>query len=130
MSAEQMGWTHLGQELQPIHSVCDFFLLLVSLKTGATVLWLLQIEQTLLQSLSNSNKYCRSCVYVLVYKIIHNIDYKMYLQNKKMAKFWVFVDFSNRFGLNKYIKLLCKMKLWDELQNEKIIIKCSVKKVF
>ena len=29
-------------------------------------------------------------------KYIHNIQYKMYLQNEKMAKLWVFVDFSNK----------------------------------
>ena len=29
-------------------------------------------------------------------KYIHNTEYKMYLQNEKMAKLWVFVDFSNK----------------------------------
>ena len=39
-----------------------------------------------------------SCVYVLIYRIkcIHNIEYKMYLQNEKMPKLWVFVDCSNK----------------------------------
>ena len=39
-----------------------------------------------------------SCVYVLIYsvKCFHNIEYKMYLQNKKMPKLWVFVAFSNK----------------------------------
>ena len=29
-------------------------------------------------------------------KYIHNIEYKMYLQNEKREKLWVFVDFSNK----------------------------------
>ena len=32
----------------------------------------------------------------LKYKWIHNIEYKMYLQNEEMAKLRVFVDFSNK----------------------------------
>ena len=52
VSPEQMGWTHLEQELQLIHSIYDFFLLPVCLKTGAIASWLPQIEQTQLQSLS------------------------------------------------------------------------------
>ena len=54
----------------------------------------------------------------------------MYLQNKKMAKLWAFVNFYNRFGLNKYIKHFCKIKVWDELQKEEVVLKCFVKKVF
>ena len=33
-------------------------------------------------------------------------------------------------GLNKYIKLLSKIKLCDELRKEEVVGKCSVKKVF
>ena len=33
-------------------------------------------------------------------------------------------------GWNKCIKLLCKMKLWDKLQKEEVVGKCSVKKLF
>ena len=38
--------------------------------------------------------------------------------------------FPTKEGLNKCTKLLCKMKLWDELQKEEVVVKCSVKKVF
>ena len=31
--------------------------------------------------------------------------------------------------LNKYIKLLCKMKLWDKLEKDEFVGKCSAKKV-
>ena len=54
----------------------------------------------------------------------------MYLQNEKTAKLWIFVDFSNKRRLGQiYKKILCKMKLQDELQRE-VVRKCSVKKVF
>ena len=50
--------------------------------------------------LQNCHNFVRrdTCVYVLIYSIkcIHNIEYKMYLQNEKMPKLWVFVDFSNK----------------------------------
>ena len=69
-----------------------------------------------------------SCVYVLIYSIkcIRNIEYKMYLQNEKMPKLWVFVDFSNK----RRFEHLCKMKLWDKLEKEEFVGECSVKKVF
>ena len=57
-------------------------------------------------------------------KYIHNREYKMYWQNEKIAKLWVLSIFLTKEGLNKYIKLLCEMKLWDKLR------RCSVKKVF
>ena len=39
--------------------------------------------------------------------------------------------FLTKEGWNKYIKkILCKMKLQDELQREEVVRKCSVKKVF
>ena len=38
--------------------------------------------------------------------------------------------FLTKEGSNKYIKLLCKMKLWDKLEKEEFVGKCSVKKVF
>ena len=56
-------------------------------------------------------------------KYIHNREYKMYWKNEKIAKLWVLSIFLTK-GLNKYIKLLCEMKLWDKLR------RCSVKKVF
>ena len=57
-------------------------------------------------------------------KYIQNRVYKMYLQNENIAKLWVLSIFLTKEGLNKYIKLLCEMKLWDKLR------RCSVKKVF
>ena len=73
-------------------------------------------------------------MFVLIYSIkcIHNIAYKMYLQNEKMPQLWVFVDFSIliKEGSNKYIRLFCKMKLWDKLEKEKVVGKCSAKKMF
>ena len=55
-----------------------------------------------------------SCVYVLVYSIkcIHNIEYKMYLQNEKMPKLWVFVAFSNKRRFEQIYK--------TSLQNETV----------
>ena len=47
-----------------------------------------------------------------------------------MAKLWVFVDFSNKRRFKKYIKLLHKKKLWDELQEEAVGGRYSVKKLF
>ena len=44
-------------------------------------------------------------------KYIHNREYKMYWQNEKIAKLWVLSIFLTKEGLNKYIKLLCEMKL-------------------
>ena len=38
--------------------------------------------------------------------------------------------FLTKEGSNKYIKLLCKMKLSDKLEKEEFVRKCSVKKVF
>ena len=70
-----------------------------------------------------------SCVYVLIYKIHSQHEYKIYLENEKMAKLWVLVNFLINEGLNKYIKLRCKMKLWDELRKEAIGGRCSVKKM-
>ena len=32
--------------------------------------------------------------------------------------------------MSKYIKLLCKVNLWDKLEKEEVVGKCSVKKVF
>ena len=56
-----------------------------------------------------------SCVYVLIYSIkcIHNIESKMDLQNEKMAKLWVFVDFSNKGKFTQIYK--------TSLQNETLI---------
>ena len=45
-------------------------------------------------------------------KCIHNIEYKMYLQNEKMAKLWVFVDFSNKRRFEQIYK--------TSLQNETV----------
>ena len=43
-----------------------------------------------------------------------------------MAKLWVFVNFK---VLSKYVKLICKMKLWvNELQKEAVAGRCSEKK--
>ena len=47
-----------------------------------------------------------------------------------MPKLWVLSLFLTKKGLNKYIKSLCKMKLWDELEKEEFVGKCSVKKIF
>ena len=47
-------------------------------------------------------------------KCIYNIEYKMYLQNKKMTKLWVFVDFSNK---RRFVEQLHK----TSLQNEPVI---------
>ena len=57
-------------------------------------------------------------------KYIHNREYKMYWQNEKTGKLWVLSIFLTKEGLNKYIKVLCEIKLWDKL------LRCSVKKVF
>ena len=38
--------------------------------------------------------------------------------------------FLTKEGSNKYIKLLCKMKLWDKLEKDEFVGKCFVKKVF
>ena len=38
--------------------------------------------------------------------------------------------FLTKEDLSKYIKLICKMKLWDELQKEEVVGKGPVKKVF
>ena len=38
--------------------------------------------------------------------------------------------FLTKEGLSKYIKHLCKIRLWDELQKEEVVGKCFVKKVF
>ena len=54
----------------------------------------------------------------------------MYLQNEKMPKLWVLSIFLTKEGSNKYIKLLCKMNLWDKLEKEEFVGKCSVKKAF
>ena len=45
-------------------------------------------------------------------KYIHNREYKIFAKWKD-SKIVCFVDFSNkrRFGLNKYVKFLCEMKL-------------------
>ena len=43
-------------------------------------------------------------------KCIHNIKYKMYLQNGKMAKLWVFVNFPNKRRFEQIYK--------SSLQNE------------
>ena len=46
---------------------------------------------------SNSlKKYDFLCLCFVSIKHIHNIKYKMYLQNEKMAELWVFVDFSKK----------------------------------
>ena len=45
-------------------------------------------------------------------KCICNIEYKMYLQNEKMAKLWVFVDFSNKRRFEQIYK--------TSLQNETV----------
>ena len=43
-----------------------------------------------------------------------------------MVKLWVFVNFK---VLSKYVKLICKMKLWvNELQKEAVAGRCSEKK--
>ena len=49
-------------------------------------------------------------------KYIHNREYKRYWQNEKTAKLWILSIFLTKEGLNKYIKLLCEMKLWDKLR--------------
>ena len=46
------------------------------------------------------------------YKWIHNIEYKIYLQNEKMANLWVFVDFSNKRRFEQIYK--------TSLQNETV----------
>ena len=61
----------------------------------------------------------------LKYKCIHNTEYKMYLQNEKMTKLFLSI-FLTKEGLSKYIKLLCKMKLWDKLQKEEVLCKKGV----
>ena len=38
--------------------------------------------------------------------------------------------FITKEDLDKYIKCLCKMKLWHKLQKEEVVGKCSVKKMF
>ena len=49
----------------------------------------------------------------------------------KRCQNWEFLSiFLTKEGSNKYIKLLCKMKLWDKLEKEEFVGKCSVKKVF
>ena len=55
-----------------------------------------------------------SCVYVLIYsrKCIHNIEYKMYLQNEKIPKLWVFVPFYNKSTFKQIYK--------TSLQNETV----------
>ena len=63
-------------------------------------------------------------------KCIHNIEYKMYLQNEKMADCEFLSIFLTKEGLNKYITLLCKMELWDGLQKEDVVVKWSLKMVF
>ena len=47
----------------------------------------------------------------------------MYLQNEKIVKLWFLSIFLTREGLNNYIRLLCKMKLWDELQKKEVVCK-------
>ena len=48
----------------------------------------------------------------------------MYWQNEKISKLWALSIFLTKEDLNKYIKLLCEMKLRDKLRTR------SVKKVF
>ena len=60
-------------------------------------------------------------------KCIYNIEYKIDFQNEKTGKLWVFCALRKE-GLNKYIKLLSKMKLWDKLQKEEVVVKCFEKK--
>ena len=73
-----------------------------------------------------------SCVYVLIYgiKCIYNIEYKMYLQNKKVPKLWVFVAFSKKRRFKQIYKTSLQMKLWDKLEKDEFVGQCSVKKVF
>ena len=54
----------------------------------------------------------------------------MYLQMKRWQNCEFLSIFLTKEGSNKYIKLLCKMKLWDKLEKEEFVGKCSVKKVF
>ena len=51
----------------------------------------------------------------------------MYLQNKNCEFLSIFLL---KEGSKKYIKLLCKTKLWDKLEKEEFVEKCSVKKLF
>ena len=71
-----------------------------------------------------------SCVYVLIFSIkcIHNIEYKMYLQNEKMPKLWVLSIFLTKEGSNK--QNFFEKWNWDKLEKEDVVGKCSVKKVF
>ena len=48
----------------------------------------------------------------------------------KDAKIVSLLLFQTEEGSNKYIKLICKMKLWDKLEKEELVGKCSVKKMF
>ena len=48
----------------------------------------------------------------------------------KDAKIVSLLLFQTEEGSNKYIKLICKMKLWDKLEKEELVVKCSVKKMF
>ena len=65
----------------------------------------------------------------LCIKCIHSIEYKMYLQNEKMAKLLVFVDFSNKRRSENIYNFFAKWNC-DELQKEEVVMKRSVKKVF
>ena len=49
---------------------------------------------------------------------------------KKYQNFEFLSLFIIKVRLNKYIKLLCKMKLLDQLEKDEFVGKCSVKKVF
>ena len=53
----------------------------------------------------------------------------MYLQNEKMAKLLVFVDFSNKRRSENIYNFFAKWNC-DELQKEEVVMKRSVKKVF
>ena len=44
-------------------------------------------------------------------KYFHNTEYKMYLQNEKIAKLWVFVNFSNK---RRFEQILYKTSLQNE----------------
>ena len=48
----------------------------------------------------------------------------------KDAKIVSLLLFQTEEGSSKYIKLICKMKLWDKLEKEELVGKCSVKKMF
>ena len=67
----------------------------------------------------------------LKYKWIHNIEIiKCICKIKRWQNCEFLSIFLTKEGSNKYINLLCKMKLWDKLQKEEVVEKYYLKKVF